>query len=323
MQLGPYTLANKVFVAPMAGITDYPFRKICRQFGAGYAVSEMIAANPQLWKTQKSRTRLLSFDNETPRAVQILGADPQTMAECARYVIDLGAQIIDINMGCPAKKVCNACSGSALLKDERLVARILESVVKAVDVPVTLKYRTGWNAAHQNAVEIAQLAEKIGIAMLVLHGRTRDAFYSGKAEYDTIKKVKEKVSIPVVVNGDIDSPQKAQVVLNETGADAVMIGRAALGRPWIFKEISHYLKTGQLLTKPTLEEIYKIVREHLANHYHFYDEKLGIRNAIKHIRWYIINLPYTDAIKKEINTSKTPQEQMQCVDRFFQMLLKN
>lgn len=323
MQLGPYTLSNNVFVAPMAGITDYPFRKICRQFGAAYAVSEMIAANPQLWKTAKSQSRILSFDEEIPHAVQILGASPKTMADCARYVVDLGAQIVDINMGCPAKKVCSAFSGSALLKDEKLVASILEAVVSAVDVPVTLKYRTGWNASHKNAIEIAKLAQSVGISMLVLHGRTRDELYSGQAEYETIKRVKESVSIPVVANGDIDSPLKAKYVLKETGADAVMIGRASLGKPWIFRDVIHYLKTGQLLTTPTLEEIYQIARTHLENHYQFYDEKLGIRNAIKHIRWYITHLPQTDAIKKEINAAKTHEEQMLCVDRFFQSLLKS
>ena len=258
MQIGPYVLSNNLVVAPMAGITDRPFRQLCKKLGAGYAVSEMAAANPLLRDTLKSRKRIMHAGEQEPRAVQIVGSDPAVMADAARYNVDQGAQIIDINMGCPAKKVCNNWCGSALLQNEPLVGKILDAVTRAVDVPVTLKFRTGWDRAHINAPSVAKIAESAGIAMLTLHGRTRADGYRGEAEYDTIAEVKSIVSIPVVANGDIDSPQKARAVLDKTGADAIMIGRAAQGKPWIFREIGHFLEHGTLPPPPTVVEIWRI-----------------------------------------------------------------
>jgi tRNA-dihydrouridine synthase B len=318
MQIGPYTLHNNVFVAPMAGVTDRPFRQLCKKLGAGYAVSEMAAANPRLWHTDKS-TRRTNFDGEmAPKAVQIVGADPTELADCARHNVDRGAQIIDINMGCPAKKVCNNWCGSALLQHEKLVGNILDAVVKAVNVPVTLKFRTGWDRTNKNALTIARMAEAAGIAMLTLHGRTRADAYTGQAEYDTIAAVKSAVSIPVVANGDIDSPEKAKCVLDQTGADAVMIGRAAQGRPWIFREIDHYLRTGERLPPPTVLEVRQLMAQHLLDHYAFYGETTGVRTARKHIGWYVRDLPDGEAFRQHMNRLETCDLQIKAVDSFLE-----
>lgn len=322
MQLGPYTLPNNIFVAPMAGVTDRPFRQLCRQLGAGYAVSEMVAANPLLWQTRKSRKRMADRDEAALRAIQITGADPEMMADCARHNVELGAQIIDINMGCPVKKVCNNWCGSALLQDEKRVADILDAVVKAVDIPVTLKYRTGWNRENKNAIRIARIAESAGISMLTLHGRTRADAYQGEAEYETIARVKETVCIPVVANGDIDSPEKAKEVLEATKADAVMIGRAAQGRPWIFREITHYLQTGELMPAPSIDEVRQLMHQHLLDHYAFHGEIIGVRSARRHIGWYISSLPGSEIFKKQINLIDSCEEQLRSVDAFFESQLE-
>jgi tRNA-dihydrouridine synthase B len=319
VKIGPYSLQNNVFVAPMAGVTDRPFRQLCKQLGAGYAVSEMAASNPRLWQTEKSARRINHDGEMEPKAVQIAGADPGLLAECARYNVERGAQIIDINMGCPVKKVCNSWCGSALLQDEQLVARILDAVAAAVDVPVTLKFRTGWDRAHKNALTIAKMAESAGIAMLTLHGRTRADGYSGDAEYETIAAVKSTVDIPVVANGDIDTPAKAKYVLQATGADAVMIGRAAQGRPWIFREIDHYLKTGEYLLAPTVAEVRALMAEHLQAHYGFYGEYLGVRTARKHIGWYVRDLPGGEDFRQRMNRLDDCAEQLAAVDCFFEL----
>ncbi len=320
MQIGPWSLPNNVFVAPMAGVTDRPFRQLCKRLGAGYAVSEMAASNPQLWATVKSSRRLNHDGEIDPVAVQIAGADPAMMAQAAVFNIGKGARVIDINMGCPVKKVCNVASGSALLRSEDLVARILDAVVAAcapLGVPVTLKTRTGWSREHRNALRIAQLAQDSGIAALTLHGRTREDMYTGHAEYDTIRAVKASISIPVIANGDIDSPQKARAVLDYTGADAVMIGRAAQGRPWIFREIDHYLRTGMTLEAPTWVEIRDLLLEHLADHYQFYGERSGVRSARKHIGWYVSGLPAGRVFTDQINQLETTAEQFQAVSDWF------
>jgi len=294
MRIGPWTLPNPVFVAPMAGVTDRPFRQLCKRLGAGYAVSEMAASNPRLWDSVKTSRRLNHDGEVDPVAVQIAGADPDMMAEAAVFNIGRGARIVDINMGCPAKKVCNAACGSALLRDEALVVRILRAVVQAcapLGVPVTLKTRTGWDRDHRNAVRIGLLAQDAGIAALTLHGRTRADLYAGQAEYDTIREVKAALEIPVVANGDIDSPEKARAVLQATGADAVMIGRAAQGRPWIFREVAHFLATGRRLPPPSWLEMKTLLLEHLDDHYRFYGEHAGVRTARKHIGWYLAGLP--------------------------------
>ncbi|MBC7415248.1 MAG: tRNA dihydrouridine synthase DusB [Herminiimonas sp.] len=317
MRIGPHVLRNNVFVAPMAGVTDRPFRQLCKQLGAGYAVSEMAASNPRLWATEKS-TRRTNHDGEMePKAVQIAGADPQMLADCARFNVDHGAQIIDINMGCPVKKVCNAWCGSALLQDEALVARILEAVVAAVDVPVTLKFRTGWDRSHKNATRIAAIAEASGIAMLTLHGRTRADGYRGEAEYETIAAVKAQAGIPVVANGDITSPEKARMVLAVTGADAVMIGRAAQGRPWICREIDHFLRTGTHLAAPRVAEVRALMDEHLQAHYAFYGEFLGVRTARKHIGWYVRDLAGGEAFRQRMNLLEDCGQQLAAVADFF------
>ena len=318
MQLGPFTLPGNIFVAPMAGITDRPFRHLCRQFGAAYAVSEMVSANPKLWETKKSRKRTEMHDEAEPRVIQITGADPGAMALCAAHYVRRGAQIIDINMACPARKVCNNWCGSALLRDEKRVADILGAVVGAVDVPVTLKYRTGWSQESRNAEAIAKMAESTGIAMLVLHGRAREDFFAGQAEYETIAKVRQAVSIPVVANGDIDSPQKAKEVLEITGADAIMIGRAARGRPWLFREIGHYLLTGELLPPPDVDEIQQFIRQHLEAHYAFYGEAAGVMSARKHIGWYISDFPGSKEYRARINAADTSARQLAEVDFFFE-----
>jgi tRNA-dihydrouridine synthase B len=320
--LGSHTLRNNLFVAPMAGVTDRPFRQLCKRLGAGYAVSEMVASNAQLWKSEKTMRRANHAGEVEPIAVQIAGADPAMMAEAARYNVAGGAQIIDINMGCPAKKVCNVAAGSALLQDEPLVARIVEAVVAAVGVgpnavPVTLKIRTGWDREHKNALNIARIAENAGISMLTVHGRTRADLYHGEAEYDTIAAVKRAARIPVVANGDIDSPAKAQAVLAATRADAIMIGRAAQGRPWLFREIEHYLRHGELLPPPRIAEIREVMNEHLEDHYAFYGEFTGVRTARKHIGWYTRGLPGANAFRHRMNTLDTTREQLLAVNEFF------
>lgn len=305
----------------MAGVTDRPFRQLCKELGAGYAVSEMAASNPRLWQSDKS-TRRTNHDGEMePKAVQIAGADPIMLAECARHNVARGAQIIDINMGCPVKKVCNNWCGSALLQDEQLVREILQAVVASVDVPVTLKFRTGWDRANKNALTIARMAEDSGIAMLTLHGRTRADGYSGEAEYETIAAVKSAVAIPVVANGDIDTPEKARYVLDVTGADAVMVGRAAQGRPWIFREIAHYLQTGTHLPAPTVAEARLVMAEHLQAHYAFYGEYLGVRTARKHIGWYVRELPGGEEFRRRMNLLDQCPEQLAALDAFFEQQL--
>lgn len=318
--IGSYFTLNNVFVAPMAGVTDRPFRQLCRRFGAGHAVSEMTAANPRLWGTEKFARRQNHAGEVGLRAVQIAGHDPHMLADAARYNVDKGAQIIDINMGCPAKKVCHAAAGSALLRDEVLVGKILDAVVSAMaplNVPVTLKTRTGWSREQRNALRIARLAESAGIALLTLHGRTRCDFYSGAAEYDTLAEVKAALRIPVIANGDIDSPEKARAVLAYTGADGVMVGRAAQGRPWIFREMTHYLATGEHLAPPTLGEAKAALLEHLEAHYAFYGEVTGLRTARKHLGWYTEDLPGGALFRARMNTLNDCAAQQSAVTDFF------
>ncbi|MEB0134292.1 tRNA dihydrouridine synthase DusB [Actimicrobium sp. CCC2.4] len=322
MKLGPYQLANNVFVAPMAGVTDRPFRQLCKQLGAGYAVSEMAASNPRLWQTEKTSRRINHDGEMAPRAVQIAGADPAMLADCARFNVERGAQVIDINMGCPVKKVCNSWCGSALLQDERLVGRILDAVVAAVDVPVTLKFRTGWDRQHKNALNIARLAQSAGIAMLTLHGRTRADGYNGAAEYETIAAVKAAVTIPVVANGDITTPEKARHVLAVTGADAIMIGRAAQGRPWIFREVVHFLKTGTHLDAPLVSEVALLMDEHLRAHYAFYGDYLGVRTARKHIGWYVRDLAGGEDFRQRMNLLEDCEQQLAAVNDFFESQIR-
>ncbi|MDE2209485.1 MAG: tRNA dihydrouridine synthase DusB [Betaproteobacteria bacterium] len=317
MRIGGHSLPNNLAVAPMAGVTDRPFRMLCKRLGAGYAVSEMVAANPRLWATDTSRRRTDHEGEVAPIAVQIAGADPRLLADAARYNVQRGAQIIDINMGCPAKKVCNAAAGSALLGNEPLVASILEAVVRAVDVPVTLKIRTGASPETRNALAIARIAEDAGIAALAVHGRTRACLFHGPVEFDTVRAVKRAVRIPVIANGDIDSPERARQVLVYTAADALMIGRAAQGRPWIFREIAHYLATGELLPAPTVAEVRALIGEHLADHYAFYGEALGVRIARKHLHWYTRELLGSEDFRRQVNVAESVAEQSAAVDRFF------
>jgi len=320
MHIGSYNLKNNLIVAPMAGVTDRPFRQLCRELGAGMAVSEMVSSNSLLWGSEKTKRRA-NHDGETdPRSVQIAGAEAKMMAEAAKHNADNGAQLIDINMGCPAKKVCNVMAGSALLQNETLVGDILESVVNAVDIPVTLKIRTGWDRENRNAVNIARIAEQSGIQALAIHGRTRACHYKGDAEYDTIRDVKQSVSIPVIANGDINSPEKAKHVLDYTGADAVMIGRAAQGRPWIFREISHFLETGQHLAEPTVAEIRDIMIGHLDNLYNFYGEFTGVRVARKHISWYSKGQAGGASFRNEVNRVDTIKQQLAMTHEFFEKL---
>ncbi len=310
----------------MAGVTDRPYRRLCKALGAAYAVSEMAASNPKLWNNVKTSRRLNHEGETSPVAVQIAGSDPEMMAEAARYNIEKGAQIIDINMGCPVKKVCNVASGSALLRDEALVAEILHSVVQACrpyEVPVTLKTRTGWDRDSRNAVRVGLLAQDAGIAALTLHGRTRCDLYQGEAEYDTIREVKQALEIPVVANGDIDSPEKARRVLEYTGADAVMIGRAAQGRPWIFREVSHYLATGEHLPPPTWGELRHCLLDHLEDHYQFYGEYTGVRTARKHIGWYLEGLPDAEALRQQINRAETTTSQISALEVWFDQFSTN
>ncbi len=317
MHIGSYHFTSTVFLAPMAGVTDRPFRQLCRQMGAGLTASEMVSSDPSLRLTRKSQLRMDHRGEDEPISVQIAGTDPERMADAARFNVENGAQIIDINMGCPAKKVCNVMAGSALLKDEPRVAAILDAVVKAVDVPVTLKTRTGWNKDNRNVLRIARIAEDAGIQALAIHGRTRSCGYKGVAEYDTIADVKSRISIPVIANGDIDSPQKAKSVLEYTGVDAVMIGRAAQGRPWIFREINHYLQTGEILNSPTGEEIKQLLQQHLENLYDFYGELMGVRIARKHIGWYCKEHPDAEDFRKRINLLEDPRQQLEEVTAFF------
>lgn len=317
MKIGPYQLKNNLIVAPMAGVTDRPFRQLCKRMGAGMAVSEMVTSNSLLYGSAKTLRRANHDGEVEPIAVQIAGADPNLLAEAARYNVDLGAQIIDINMGCPAKKICNVMAGSALLQDEILVARILETVVSAVNVPVTLKIRTGWNRDNRNAINVARIAEASGIQSLAIHGRTRACGYSGEAEYDTIAAVKAHIRIPVIANGDITTPEKARYVLDHTGADAVMIGRAAMGRPWIFREIWHYLQTGGHLPPPEVGEIHRVLLAHLHDLYGFYGEYTGLRMARKHISWYTKGLVGSASFRHAMNQLSTVDEQIAAVEQFF------
>jgi tRNA-dihydrouridine synthase B len=316
-RIGPYTLPNRLILAPMAGVTDRPFRQLCRRLGAGLVVSEMVTSDVRLWNSRKSSLRLLHAGDPEPRSVQIAGGDPQMMADAARKNVELGAQIIDINMGCPAKKVCNKAAGSALLRDEPLVREILDAVVGAVDVPVTLKIRTGWDHQNRNGITVAKIAEDAGIAALSVHGRTRADLYTGEAEYETIAAIKQAVSIPVFANGDIDSPQKAKAVLDATGADALLIGRAAQGRPWIFREIEHYLRTGETLPAPSLLEVERILLEHLAALHAFYGELMGVRIARKHVGWYLATLPGAREFRAQFNRLDSTDAQCAHVRAFF------
>jgi tRNA-dihydrouridine synthase B len=317
MRIGPHELRNNLFVAPMAGVTDRPFRQLCKRFGAGMAVSEMVASNSLLWGSEKTRRRANHQGEADPISVQIAGADPQMMAEAARYNVDQGAQIIDINMGCPAKKVCNVMAGSALLKDEPLVGRILEAVVGAVDVPVTLKFRTGWDQHNKNALTVARIAAESGIQLLSIHGRTRACGYTGRAEYDTIAEVKSATHLPVVANGDITSPQKAKYVLDYTKADGIMIGRAAQGRPWIFREIEYFLKTGVHMPLPLVTEIHQVLIAHLYDLYAFYGVDTGVKIARKHISWYTKGLAGSASFRHAMNQLPSIEEQLAAVNRFF------
>ena len=317
MQIGPFSIPNPLVVAPMAGVTDRPFRQLCKKMGAGLAVSEMVASNSLLWGSEKTRRRANHEGEVEPVSVQIAGADPRMMAEAARYNVDRGAQIIDINMGCPAKKVCNVMAGSALLRDEPLVGHILDAVVAAVDVPVTLKIRTGWDREHRNARAVAKIAQSAGIRALAIHGRTRACGFAGNAEYDTIAAVKAEASIPVIANGDIRTPEAAKAVLDYTGADAVMIGRAAQGRPWMFGEINHYLATGEHRPPPEVTEIHRVLRAHLEELYAFYGEFTGVRVARKHISWYTKGLAGSAAFRHAMNRLETTLEQRRAVDDFF------
>lgn len=320
MQIGPYKLDNNLVLAPMAGVTDRPFRQLCKRLGAGLAVSEMVSCNSLLWGSAKTRRRADHQGETDPRSVQIAGADPAMMADAARFNVDNGAQIIDINMGCPAKKVCNVMAGSALLREEVLVERILDAVVSAVDVPVTLKIRTGWDTGQRNGVRIARIAEQAGIQALAVHGRTRACGYSGEAEYDTIAEIKDEVRIPVIANGDIRSPEQARHVLDYTGADAVMIGRAAQGRPWIFRAIDHYLKTGEQLPEPPVDWIRTVMLGHLEQLYGFYGEDLGVRIARKHIGWYSKGQPGGAAFRQRVNQAGTVDDQVEATREFFDRL---
>ncbi|WP_339730401.1 tRNA dihydrouridine synthase DusB [uncultured Pseudomonas sp.] len=317
LRIGPYTLPNSLILAPMAGVTDQPFRQLCKRMGAGLVVSEMVTSDVRLWNTRKSSLRMIHSGDPEPRSVQIAGGDPEMLAEAARRNVEMGAQIIDINMGCPAKKVCNKAAGSALLKDEVLVREILQAVVAAVDVPVTLKIRTGWDRENKNGIAVAKIAEDAGIVALAVHGRTRADLYMGEAEYDTIAAIKQAVSIPVLANGDIDSPQKAKMVLAATGADGLLIGRAAQGRPWIFREIEHYLRTGEQLPAPSLLEVERILLEHLTALHAFYGDVMGVRIARKHVSWYLATLPGAREFRAQFNRLDSTDAQCTNVREFF------
>lgn len=320
MQIGTHILKNKLIVAPMAGVTDRPFRQLCKMMGAGMAVSEMVSSNSLLWGSKKTQRRANHDGEVSPVSVQIAGADPHMLAAAARYNVDNGAQIIDINMGCPAKKICNVMAGSALLQDEQLVGKILDAVVKAVDIPVTLKIRTGWDKQHKNALTIAHIAENSGVQALAIHGRTRACAYTGTAEYDTIAAVKAAIKIPVIANGDITTPEKAREILAYTKADAIMIGRAAQGRPWIFREINHYLATGEHLPPPEVSEIHRVLINHLHDLYEFYGEYSGVRIARKHISWYTKGLVGSAGFRQSMNQLQTSDQQLLETNNFFSTL---
>ncbi|HZW86260.1 MAG TPA: tRNA dihydrouridine synthase DusB [Gallionella sp.] len=317
MRIGPYQLKNNLIVAPMAGVTDRPFRMLCKRMGAGMAVSEMVASNSLLYGSEKTMRRANHEGEADPISVQIVGADPDMLALAAKYNVDRGAQIIDINMGCPAKKICNVMAGSALLQNEPLVATLLEAVVKAVNVPVTLKIRTGWDKQNRNAIRIAKIAEACGIQALAIHGRTRACAYTGEAEYDTIAAVKASVNLPIIANGDITTPEKARQVLQYSGADAVMIGRAAQGRPWLFREIEYFLKTAQHMPAPAVSEIHRVLVAHVLDLYAFYGEYNGLRVARKHISWYTKGLTDSANFRHQMNQLESCTAQLAAVDEFF------
>ena len=320
MLIGKHKIEPALILAPMAGVTDKPFRQLCKRLGAGYAVSEMTSSDPRLWRTRKSVNRLDHAGEPEPIGVQIAGADPAALAVAARHAVEHGAEIVDINMGCPAKKVCNAWAGSALLQDESLVGRIVSSVVRAVDVPVTLKIRTGWDRANRNGVRVAHIAEDSGVHALAVHGRTRDMHYTGEAEYETIAAIKQAVRIPVIANGDVASPQKARAVLAATGADALMIGRAAQGRPWIFREMAHFLATGQLLPPPDIAFIRDTLLEHVRALHAFYGEPAGVRIARKHLAWYAKDRPENAAFRAVVNQAETADAQLRLTRDYFDAL---
>lgn len=322
IRIGPYTLPSQVFLAPMAGVTDKPFRDLCRRYGAGLTTSEMVASDTRLWKSEKTQQRLVFSEEENPVSVQIVGSDPVMMAKSARLNVENGAQIIDINMGCPSKKVCRVAAGSALLKDEKLVSQILKAVVASVSVPVTLKMRTGWSVEHKNGLQIAKIAEDSGVAAVAVHGRTRECMYRGQAEYDVIAQIKRYIQIPVIVNGDIDTPSKAKQVLESTSADAVMIGRAAQGNPWIFREMIAYLgTTGEQLEAPALPERRDVVLGHIKSLYDFYGEHKGVRIARKHLSWYCRGAEGGESFRKMMNKIDSADAQLACTNLFFQQLI--
>ncbi|XOZ35194.1 tRNA dihydrouridine synthase DusB [Halomonadaceae bacterium KBTZ08] len=318
--IGPHTLPNNLVLAPMAGVTDRPFRLLCRRMGAGLAISEMVTADASLWSSRKSRQRMDHAGEPEPIAVQIAGGDAPMLAEAARFNVANGARIIDINMGCPAKKVCNKAAGSALMRDEALVQSILEAVVAAVEVPVTLKMRTGWDRDNKNAETIARMAEDTGIAALAVHGRTRADAYKGEAEYGTIARVKQAVDIPVFANGDVDSPRKAEQVLRETDADGLFIGRAAQGRPWLFRQIDHYLATGEELPDPEPEAIRNILMGHVEALHAFYGDYIGLRVARKHVGWYLQARDPDKTFRRHFNTIEDAGEQLRLLDNYFQSI---
>ena len=320
MRIGPHNIDPPLILAPMAGVTDKPFRLLCKRLGAGYAVSEMTSSDPTLWHTRKSVRRLDHEGEPAPIGVQIAGADPQALAVAAKHAVENGAEIVDINMGCPAKKVCNAWAGSALLRDEALVEHIVRAVVSAVDVPVTLKIRTGWDSANRNGVRIARIAEEAGVRALAVHGRTRDMLYTGEAEYETIAAIKQAVRIPVIANGDVTSPQKAREVLAATGADALMIGRAAQGRPWIFREIAHFLATGEVVPPPSVATVRDTLLEHVRALHAFYGEPAGVRIARKHLAWYAKDRPENAAFRAVVNRAETAVEQLRLTRDYFDAL---
>ena len=322
MQIGPYKLNNRLVLAPMAGVTDQPFRLLCRELGAGLVVSEMVTSNPALFNTRKTQLRLRHDGEAEPIAVQIAGATPEFMAEAARFNVKNGAQIIDINMGCPAKKVCNVMAGSALMQNESLVASILNAVVGAVNVPVTLKIRTGWNKENKNALSVAKIAEDSGIQALTVHGRTRACAFRGYAEHDTVAEIKSRIKIPIIANGDIATVEQAKHVLSITNVDGLMIGRAAQGNPWIFREIQHYLKTGEKLELPSVEERLNTLLNHIKNLYDFYGEYSGIRIARKHINWYCKSLKDSKDFTAMVNKADTTEQQTRIITNFFQGILK-
>lgn len=316
MNIGPYQLDNPVILAPMAGVTDRPFRTLCKKLGAGLTVSEMLSSNPRVWDSRKSRQRMDHHGEPGVRSVQIAGADPALMAKAAQVNVANGAQIIDINMGCPAKKVNKKLAGSALMQNPTLVGEILTAVVNAVDVPVTLKMRTGWNTENRNAVEIARIAEDAGVQALAVHGRTRACMYRGEAEYQTIAQVKQAIKIPVIANGDITSAVKARQVLHETGADAIMVGRGAQGNPWLFREINHYLDTGELLPSPERQEVKQVMLEHLENLYRFYGDHLGVRIARKHVGWYVNHHHEAEDFRRDFNRLDSAPAQIAAIESF-------